>query len=276
MDEHVLLEASMQKLLNRRQLLMIGGTFLGGFALGACGRQSGAARGVPGIRYRVQAGDTLSKLSRRSGLGIGEIINANRLRTNQLTIGQELVFPGVRALGPDPLSIKPKPQAQYELITRSNWGALPIKSNYDPMGRITRMTIHHTHEIPGMMHRSDVDIVRAIARYHRNTLHWADIGYHYLVGRDGRVYEGRPASAQGAHARGLNNLNNLGIAVIGDFNDHLPETKQLNTLANFIRDMQDKYSISKSRIYGHQQFVNTQCPGKKLSAWLSRFLKEQA
>ena len=51
MDEHVLLEASMQKLLTRRQLLLIGGTFLGGFALGACGRQS-SAQAVGGMRYR--------------------------------------------------------------------------------------------------------------------------------------------------------------------------------------------------------------------------------
>ena len=224
----------------------------------------------------IQSGDTLSKLSRRSGLKISEIIAANRLRTNQLTIGQELVFPGVRSLGPDPLSLKPKPATHYEMITRSQWGALPMKSNYDPMGRITRMTIHHTHEIPGMMHRSDVDIVRAITRYHRNTLRWADIGYHYLIGRDGRVYEGRPATAQGAHARGLNNLNNLGIAVIGDFSEVLPEEKQLSALKHFIKDMQAKHQIPKTRIYSHKQFVNTQCPGKRLGAWLTRFLAEQA
>ena len=260
----------MHDMLTRRQMLMISGTFLGGFALGACGRSTSQQQ--LGLRYTVQAGDTLSKLSRRSGLSIQDIVRSNRLRSNVLTIGQTLEFPGVRALKPDPADVVAT-VASYQIVTRSAWGALPMKSNYDPMGRINRMTVHHTHEIPGMMHRSDVDIVRAVARYHRNTLHWADIGYHYLIGRDGKVYEGRPVTAQGAHARGTNNLNNLGVAVIGDFNTVLPGPKQLRTLEAFLKDMRKKYSLSKKRIYGHYQFVNTQCPGVKLKGWLNRFVK---
>ena len=56
----------------------------------------------------------------------------------------------------------------------------------------------------------------------------------------------------------------------------LPETKQLNALSHFIKDMQAKYQIPKTRVYTHRQFVNTQCPGKKLGAWLTKFLSEQA
>jgi N-acetylmuramoyl-L-alanine amidase len=270
MDEQILIEASMQDMLTRRQMLMISGTFLGGFALGACGRSAPARQ--TGLRYTVQKGDTLAKLSRRSGLSIQEIVRSNRLRTNVLKIGQVLEFPGVRVLRPDPADVELQ-ETRYDIVSRVEWGALPIKSNFDPMGRINRMTVHHTHEIPGMMHRSDVDIVRAVARYHRNTLQWADIGYHYLIGRDGKVYEGRPATAQGAHARGVNNVSNLGVAVIGDFNDVLSGPKQLKTLELFLKDMRRKYKLSPKRIYGHYQFVNTQCPGKKLKTWLDGFKK---
>ncbi len=271
MDEHVLLETSMHKVLTRRQALIAAGTFLGGFALGACSRSS--ARQARALQYTVQSGDTLSQLSRRSGLSISEIIKANRLRSNSLEVGQRLSFPGVKELGPDPLLAAKKQLHSYNIITRNEWGALPMKSNHDPMAAITRITVHHTHEIPGMMHRNDREIVKAIARYHRNTLQWADIGYHYLIGRDGYVYEGRPVTAQGAHARGINNLNNLGIAVIGDFNDHLPEEKQLNALKSFLADMQKTYSVANNRVYGHYQFVNTACPGKALKGWLQDYVK---
>ncbi len=259
----------MHKMLTRRQALLAGCTFLGGFALGACSGPQ--ARRAGSLQYAVRSGDTLSKLSRRSGLDIAEIVRANRLRTNTLEVGQILQFPGVTVLGPDPMAVPPKSPTKYKLIRRQEWGALPTKSNSDPMKAITRITVHHTHEIPGMMERSDSEIIKAIARYHRNTLQWADIGYHYLIGRDGRVYEGRPVVYQGAHARGINNINNLGIAVIGDFNHELPNPVQLQALEQFLDGMKSKYRVPANRIYGHYQFVNTECPGKALKAWLTRY-----
>lgn len=271
MDDNVLLETSMHKVITRRQALLAAGTFLGGFALGACSRSS--VRDARHFQYTVQSGDTLSQLSRRSGLSIKDIIEANKLRSKSLEVGQRLTLPGVRTLGPDPLLVIKAPVHSCKIITRDEWGALPMKSNHDPMSLITRITVHHTHEIPGMMHRSDREIVKAIARYHRNTLQWADIGYHYLIGRDGYVYEGRPVMVQGAHARGANNLNNLGIAVIGDFNDHLPDEKQLTTLQNFLIDMQKTYHVANKDVFGHYQFVNTECPGRALKGWLQDYVK---
>ena len=88
----------------------------------------------------------------------------------------------------------------YQIVSRSDWGAQPLKPNHDPMEGVTRITLHHTAEVPGMGAGGDAEAVRAIQRYHRDTKDWADIGYHWLIGRDGRVYEGRVPSAQGAHA----------------------------------------------------------------------------
>ena len=34
--------------------------------------------------------------------------------------------------------------------------------------------------------------------------HWSDIGYNFLVGEDGRVYEGRGWDNEGAQAKGFN------------------------------------------------------------------------
>lgn len=46
---------------------------------------------------------------------------------------------------------------------------------------------------------------------------WADIGYHFLVGENGKVYEGRGWNREAAHAPGWNNDafgNNLYVLMV--------------------------------------------------------------
>ncbi len=47
--------------------------------------------------------------------------------------------------------------------------------------------------------------VRGIQNFHIDDRGWADIGYHFLVGENGKVYEGRGWDRQGAHSPGFNN-----------------------------------------------------------------------
>lgn len=41
--------------------------------------------------------------------------------------------------------------------------------------------------------------VRSIQNYHMDGINWADIGFNFLVGGDGRVYEGRGWQMEGVH-----------------------------------------------------------------------------
>ncbi|QOC54161.1 N-acetylmuramoyl-L-alanine amidase [Caulobacter vibrioides] len=43
---------------------------------------------------------------------------------------------------------------------------------------------------------------------------WADIGYHYVIRRDGTVEKGRTNSTPGAHVQGFNSRS-LGICLVG-------------------------------------------------------------
>jgi N-acetylmuramoyl-L-alanine amidase len=49
-----------------------------------------------------------------------------------------------------------------------------------------------------------------------NTNRWSDIGYNFVVGEDGNVYEGRGWDNVGAHAPAYN-PRGIGICIIGDF-----------------------------------------------------------
>lgn len=158
----------------------------------------------------------------------------------------------------------------YVVVKRSAWTDLPVKNNNNPMGTVSRITVHHTGEHGNWAELPDIEIVQRIEKYHRNEKEWAAIGYHFLVGKDGRIYEGRPAKYQGAHVS-TQNENNLGISVIGDFMDNLPSDRQLKALKNFLDDKRREYGVGKGRIYGHRDLHASLCPGNALYAWVKRY-----
>jgi N-acetylmuramoyl-L-alanine amidase len=160
--------------------------------------------------------------------------------------------------------------AGYVLVPRRAWTSEPVKQNRNPMGTVTRITVHHTGEHGNWADLPDIEIVQRIERYHRNEKEWAAIGYHFLVGKDGKVYEGRPAQFQGAHTS-TQNENNLGISVIGDFMRQPPSGRQLSALKAILDDKRAAYGVSRKRCYGHRDLHASQCPGDALHAWLGRY-----
>ncbi|MDJ0975529.1 MAG: peptidoglycan recognition family protein [Planctomycetota bacterium] len=172
---------------------------------------------------------------------------------------------------PEPPSPKAPPEPAYRVFTREDWGAEPLKDNHDPMNGIKRITLHHTAELPGMDTRTDLELVKGVQNFHRNERGWADIGYHWLIGRDGNVYEGRTLEAQGAHAGAGKNGNNLGISAVGDFTTELPSAKQLATIELFLSEQLALYEIPIEELHGHRDFKPTECPGTSLYEWLGAF-----
>lgn len=169
--------------------------------------------------------------------------------------------------GPD---VAPPPRGNYVLVPRSTWATRPVGANNYAMNGVSRITVHHTGEYAAWADIPDVEVVRRIDRYHREDRHWSAIGYHYLVGKDGRIYEGRPAQYQGAHTLTANE-HNLGISVIGDFQNHLPTPAQLAALSRFLDDQRTRFHVGKGRLYGHRDLHQSVCPGNALYAWLKKY-----
>jgi hypothetical protein len=192
----------------------------------------------------------------------------------------------------DPVSV-PAPT----IISRAEWGAdetLRTSSrSFDP---ITKAIVHHT----AIEEVDPAAQVRGIYRSHTQTNRWADIGYNFLVDREGRIYEGRWARdyedgevhsgedasgklVEGAHAEGRN-PGSVGIAILGNYeslNTSLPDAA-LQSVAKIIawkfgpREIdaygRTPYTLSSGRqevfdnICGHRDVAatttHTSCPGK--------------
>ena len=66
----------------------------------------------------------------------------------------------------------------------------------------------------------------------------ADIPYNYLIGGDGRIYEGRGIEYQGQHTENTDatEYNSIGICIafIGNYQSTAPDSNQLRLLNEFI------------------------------------------
>lgn len=83
------------------------------------------------------------------------------------------------------------------------------------MRPITKIIMHCAATSPEM----DVGVAE-IRRWHIDAPPkgngWADIGYHYVIRRDGHIEDGRPLSKQGAHcAARSGNVASIGICLVG-------------------------------------------------------------
>lgn len=110
---------------------------------------------------------------------------------------------------------------------------------------------------------------------------WSDIGYHYVIQRDGTIDKGRPEERQGAHVRG-HNKNSIGISYIGGV-----EAKQVNgkwipkdtrtsdqlcALEYLIELLMNKYP--DATLHGHNEFSAKACPSFDVKQQYKHFIKK--
>lgn len=160
-----------------------------------------------------------------------------------------------------------------EIIPRYQWAsATPITSRLEPMGTIYRMTVHHegndgpNYDTDFYSVRNDIAIIR---KNHLERMHAGDIGYHFIIDRSGRIWEGRSLMYQGAHVGGQENVGNIGIVLLGNFDIQLPSNAQKEALKKYLIYLKDSYNIKHSNIYTHQELKATRCPGYYLQAYMN-------
>lgn len=152
-----------------------------------------------------------------------------------------------------------------EIVSRKGWGARAPKSRVAMKNpRAQYVFIHHTTGSQCKDKAGCSRLIRGHQNYHMDKNGWADIGYSFLVGGDGRVYEGRGWGQVGAHTRGYNN-NGIAISFVGDFMKSTPNKGMLNAAKNLIACGVKMGKINaRYSLHGHRDANCTACPGDRL------------
>ncbi|HEV7344139.1 MAG TPA: N-acetylmuramoyl-L-alanine amidase [Devosia sp.] len=93
---------------------------------------------------------------------------------------------------------------------------------------------------------------------------WTDIGYHYVVYRDGRVMAGRPVGQVGAHVAGRN-TGTIGISYVGGVTADGKAAKDTRTRAQrasllwLVRELRSRHR-GIAAVTGHNQYAAKACP----------------
>jgi N-acetyl-anhydromuramyl-L-alanine amidase AmpD len=132
---------------------------------------------------------------------------------------------------------------------------------------ITQLVVHCAATRPSL----DVG-VDEIRSWHRQQ-GWSDIGYHWVVRRDGTVEAGRREELIGAHVSG-HNRESIGICLVGGLDaqgDPAPEftPEQFASLRTLLNDLLAIYDLSDDAILGHRDFagVSKACPSFDVRHW---------
>ncbi|KAJ8317239.1 hypothetical protein KUTeg_005143 [Tegillarca granosa] len=151
-----------------------------------------------------------------------------------------------------------------KIISRDSWGARDPKTISQEHLPVDLFFIHHTEGPSCTDTATCISIMKGIQNFHMDDRDWSDIGYSFLVGEDGNVYEGRGWHRVGAHTQGYNSRS-LAVSVMGNYMNHLPNEKALAAVKALIQCGVDNGYISHHyRLYGHRDAGSTNCPGTTL------------
>uniref|UniRef100_A0A7N4PT25 Peptidoglycan recognition protein 2 n=1 Tax=Sarcophilus harrisii TaxID=9305 RepID=A0A7N4PT25_SARHA len=161
------------------------------------------------------------------------------------------------------------------ILPRCRWQAAPYRGTPKmlklPLGFLY---VHHTYEPnqPCTSFSQCAADMRSMQRFHQDIRGWDDIGYSFVAGADGYVYEGRGWRWVGAHTLGHNSLG-FGVSIIGNYTATLPAARVLSTVRDSLPRcaLRAGYLRPDYTVQGHRQLVRTECPGdalyRQISTW---------
>lgn len=127
------------------------------------------------------------------------------------------------------------------------------------------IAIHCSATKPGMDIGAD-----EIRQWHKDS-GWEDIGYHYVIRRNGTLEDGRELNAVGAHVAGFNSRS-VGICLVGGVGDlgraeDNFKPAQMQTLEKLVKQL--KKIWPDAIVQGHRDFPNVakDCPSFDVESW---------
>jgi N-acetylmuramoyl-L-alanine amidase-like protein len=203
----------------------------------------------------------------------------------------------------------PYPYLDHPYLDRAAWGADESRRFQNGAERwppayypLQTLTVHHTALADGSDHNV-ADPAAMMRSLYRNmtgnvpSQDYGDFGYHFLIDEAGAVYEGRYSGTDGtaafdasgnlvtaAHIGGWNS-GNLGIVVLGNFNNWSPTAAAQESLTQLLASIAGPHGLDPlgttnyvnpvsgdtktvPTISGHGNWAGVDCPGTNLKSQL--------
>jgi hypothetical protein len=151
-----------------------------------------------------------------------------------------------------------------EVICREGWGARPAGPGF-VRHTVRRLTVHHS-GTEFADNRRAVARIRGAQRYHRGAKGFPDIAYHFIIDRDGNVFEGRPPDVKGDTPTDYDPTGHLLVCLLGNFETQDVPLRQRDALVDVLAWGADVFKVPTDRIAGHRDHAHTLCPGRNLHA----------
>ena len=154
---------------------------------------------------------------------------------------------------------------RVEIVSRADWNARPSKVVLPSLSKpVSMVFIHHTAGPSCTTKDECIKRVKQIQNFHMDDRSFSDIGYNYLVGEDGRGYEGRGLDKVGAHTYHYNDKA-IAISVMGNYSKRTPTAEALRAIKAIINCAINAGVVASNyKLYGHRDAGCTGCPGDKL------------
>ena len=118
--------------------------------------------------------------------------------------------------------------------------------------------------------KASMDIgLTEIRKWHVQDNGWRDVGYHYIIRRNGEVELGRSIRDTGAHAAGYNHKSVSVCMVGGMAEDNSAENnftaQQWTALLDLVKQLKADYPDAD--VIGHNEISEKKCPSFDVQKW---------
>jgi N-acetylmuramoyl-L-alanine amidase len=161
---------------------------------------------------------------------------------------------------------EPPGNHHVDVVAREDWGASPAITSRMTPHTIRRLTVHHSGD-PNST--TGPERYRLWQSWHMGDRGWGDLAYHYIIGIDGTVYEGRDTDYAGDTGTGYDTDGHFLVVVEGNFEIEQPTKAQLDSLVAILAWASYEFDVSPSTVTGHRDHAATACPGANLYPYVA-------
>jgi len=169
------------------------------------------------------------------------------------------------------------------ILSRDTWKARKPTSEMK-VHKPRYLTIHHTatpqnakapiaQKMRNLQQFSQSEAQLATGRFKPS---WADIPYHFYIGVNGEIAEGRDTKYVGDTNTPYDPTGHIQIVLEGNFEKEGPAARQLQSLNHLAVWLSLVWGISPSEMKGHSAYIATACPGKNLEKKLPGLRQKMA